>query len=333
MNKGILTYFFILLLAAGVSFSVQAQSNLSDVQRGVAEFSDGLAKALPFSSSLGLNWSDAYIGKFFPSAPPHFGVGVAVGATSLETDSLRNLASQMGAVIFGNSRWIPIPAYTLEGRMGGFFLPFDVGIKFGYLPTLRYQEIDLDYMLVGGDVRYAVLDGKRNPLVPNVSVGLGLNYISGGVRTNVGLSQSIRIGIFNFHFSNSDVSFKWDSLSLDFKVQISKSLLFLTPYVGLGGSYAWSKAGYLIETGVTVNGQAITQNHIDAINAELDKLNLERIDISAQGFSSIVRRNDINLRAFGGLSFNLMVLKLDLTGLYSFLDNNFGASLGFRFQI
>ena len=95
----------------------------------------------------------------------------------------------------------------------------------------------------------------------------------------------------------------------------------------------WSSSGYSLDAEVTKNGQRINQADIDSINQYLEENGLERMDISADGISSILRRNSINARVFGGLSLNLFVLKLDFTGIYSILDGNYGASIGIRLQI
>ena len=340
MRIGIRNCFIVVLLISLTAFSGYAQtsqSELDQVQKDVEEFSNSLAKALPFNSTLGLNWSDAYIGRIFPSVPPHFGIGFSVGATSMEASSIKNLANNLGADISGDLGRMPIPSYTVEARVGGFILPFDLGFKFGFLPVINISDIKINFMLAGGDIRYAILDGSRNLILPNVSLGIGLNYLSGGIGTSVGSSQRISFFIgnnaYNFVLEQPKANFKWDTISLDLKAQVSKSFFFITPYLGLGGAYAWSKAGYEVEADITLNNGPVRPQDIVAINNELERMGYNRIDVSETGISSIIDHNDFNFRLFGGLSFNMMVMRLDITGLYSFLDNNFGASLGLRFQL
>ncbi|TFH03876.1 MAG: hypothetical protein E4H09_04495 [Spirochaetales bacterium] len=38
-------------------------------------------------------------------------------------------------------------------------------------------------------------------------------------------------------------------------------------------------------------------------------------------------------RAFGGISLNLIIVNLDITGMYDFIGNNFGATVGLRVQL
>ncbi|MDR1566052.1 MAG: hypothetical protein LBS48_02065 [Treponema sp.] len=110
---------------------------------------------------------------------------------------------------------------------------------------------------------------------------------------------------------------------------MSKNILIITPYAGIGASYAWSKAGYEVNADVGYNGG------IDAVAVKdyLDRAGLENMDISSSGISTILKDKRFGLRAFGGLSLNLTVFKLDITGMYNFLDKNYGGSAGFRFQL
>ena len=340
MNKQIKLKILVIFLLVLVSFSGFSQTlpDLKNIQKGVVTFSEDLAKSLPFNSSLGLNWADAYIGKVFPSIPPHFGVGGSFGFTTMELPIMKELAGYLGYKLPFDVGKMFLPTYTAEARLGGFFLPFDIGFKFGYLPPVGLwgTNMDMNYLLVGGDIRYALLDGKGKVFLPSISLGIGVNYLKGGVGGKVGSEKEISYaGSRSLILSKPDVNLKWDSFALDFKAQISKSFLIITPYLGLGGSYAWSSAGYSVDATVkdgTTNA-LVTLADIAAINSYLSGLGLEGIDVDSSGISSIIKHSAFNFRAFGGFSLNLMVFRLDFTGLYSFLDKNFGASFGFRFQL
>ena len=60
-------------------------------------------------------------------------------------------------------------------------LPFNVGFKAGFIPENAkvLLPFPVDYLMLGGDVRYAVLKGKG--LLPALSVGAGYTYLRGGV--------------------------------------------------------------------------------------------------------------------------------------------------------
>jgi len=336
MKNRIKMRFLVILLILGVSLSAFAQvPDLEDLQKGVADFSEGLAKSLPFNSTLGLNWSDAYIGKFFPSFPPHFGVGGALGFSTMELPIIETVAGYLGYKLPFDLNRLFLPAYVAEARLGGIILPFDVGVKFGYLPPLGLwgSNTKMNYLLLGGDIRFALLDKK---IPPKISMGIGFNHLNGGIGTKVGETRELTYqenGPHSIALESPEVNLGWKTFSLDFKLQVSKSLIIITPYLGLGWSYAWSRAGYSVDAKVTHDSQPLEQSDIDTIKAYLRSAGLEDISIDSSGISSIVRNRDFSLRTFGGFSINLAAFKVDFTGLYSFRDKNLGASLGVRFQL
>ncbi|MFW5685426.1 MAG: hypothetical protein ACOC0O_02125, partial [Spirochaetota bacterium] len=124
----------VLLLAA--SF-VGAQS-FDQYENTIQRFADGVANSLPLNAAVGLTWSDAYIGGF-----PHFGVGAAVGFSTIPWTSIEPITTTLGltGAITGSEAFsyieqygAPLPAYAVEARVGGLILPFDVGVKFGTVP-------------------------------------------------------------------------------------------------------------------------------------------------------------------------------------------------------
>jgi len=318
----------VVVFMIGVAFSAFAQvpPDLEDLQKGVSDFSKELAKSLPFNSSLGLNWSDAYVGKLIPSVPPHFGIGLSFGFTTMEMKVIKDLAGYFNVAIPFNISKMILPAYTAEARIGGLFLPFDVGFKIGYLPDVGLwgSGIKVHYFLVGGDIRYALLDGK---ILPKISIGVGFNHMKAGIGKKIGTDMEFDYDTGTITVEAPDVSLKWDTTSLDFKAQLSKSFIIITPYIGIGGSYAWSSAGYSVAA-------KITCDDIDEANNYLEAAGLPGINLEDQVLSSIMKNKAFSFRAFGGFSINIIkVLRLDLTGLYSFRDKNFGASFGARFQL
>jgi hypothetical protein len=307
-------------LVSSLAFSL----DLNDLQKQAENFSESLAISLPFNASLGLNWSDAYIGKLIPGVPPHFGVGASFGFTTIDMAAADGLAKALGFSIPFDGKKLILPIYAGEARVGGLFLPFDLGIKAGVLPSVELwgSDVKTNYTLIGADIRYALTEG--GVILPGISVGLGFNYLKGGLEASVGDKQIYNIGgTQTIEIDKPNVNLFWSTKVLDFKVQLSKSIVIITPYLGVGVSYAWSEAGYEAEAPVTVPGGALSdaQAYIDGMNIDGNKL------------SSTIKVDGLSVRAFGGLSVNLVVFKLDLTGLYNFRDSNYGASFGARFQL
>lgn len=297
--------------------------NFEDLKTSMENFTGNLAKSLPFNSSLGLTWSDAFIQK-----APHFGIGISMGFTTMEADSLKKLLSCFEMDLPMNLKGFPIPGYTVEGRIGGFVLPFDIGVKFGYLP-IKPAGIKLDYFLAGGDIRYALLE--QNLVLPAISLGVGFNYLSGGIGKSIGSGlrfdyEDISGTSQHIDVSRPDINFNWSTATLDFKAQISKTFFIITPFLGLGASHGWSKAAYSVKADITDSS-----GNIDEAKEILKQYGIYNLD--EHGFSSNNNMHGWSTRIFGGLSFNIAVLRINFTGLYSFIDKNYGASLGFRVQL
>ena len=323
----IVLVYAILVFCIGVpAFSQAPQFSIKELRNTVDDFSDNLAKSLPFNSAMGLNWADAYIKNF-----PHFGVGFSLGYTTMDSDSFGELLDKfcisLPSFVSGFGGY-PIPGYALEARLGGFYLPFDIGFKFGYLPMKPKQFDSLDYLLVGGDVRFAVL--KENILLPTISLGLGFNRMSGGIGQSVGKDVEYAYDPLDptafITVTRPKVNIDWATSSLDFKAQISKSFIAVTPYLGVGASTGWSKVGYGVKSTVTDS-----KDHLEDVKAIFRQNGIN--DLDHTGFSSEVKQQGWSFRAYGGLSFNITVIRLELTGLYNFIDKNYGITVGARFQI
>jgi hypothetical protein len=320
-------------MVQGILLPVFSQNLLKGLQDSTNEFADALARSLPFNSAIGLNWSDAYIGQLI-GAPPHFGVGFSGGITTMDYGAVEKLLKNFSVSMPFSTNKMILPGYTGEVRIGGFIFPFDAGLKFGILPGLSLGDnFKLDYTLIGGDIRYSLLQGKA--LLPKISLGFGVNYLAGGIRSSVG-GQSFQFGPpssqHTLSLDNSDVSLSWSTITYDLKAQISKSFFIITPYLGLGTSFALSKAGYAVDTQLSYDGSPVSD--VNQIIKDLERAGISGIDFDgADGFSSNHKISGWGLRVFGGFSLNIMVIKLDFTGMYNFLDSNYGGTFGIRFQL
>jgi len=339
--------FTVILMIIIVSTPVFPQNlNLDELSKKVDKFTDSMAAALPLNSAIGLNWSDAYIGQLL-RVPPHFGVGVSLGATTMDYSSIMDMLSAFNINIpFVNndifkSIGMPLPGYAVEGRIGGFILPFDIGIKAGYLPQNLLGNISDDFnfglkhMLVGLDFRYSLFSKKVLPI--RISAGLGVNYLEGGINASIPTASSFEFtnpensDSYTISASDTNAGLSWRTVSAELKTQISFPMKFFTPYAGAGVSYAYSTAGYLIKSEITVkkdNGDPVNLNDVNDI---LKGYGLT--SISDSGFESMKNFHNISARAFAGGSINLWVIRIDLTAMYEFFSGNLGATFGLRFQL
>jgi hypothetical protein len=337
MKRTLIALTAALFLAAVPSYSQTV--DIEDLQSGAEELVETLAGSLAFNSTVGLNWSDAYIGQLI-GVPPHFGVGVTVGTTTIDGGKVVSLMEDLGYELPSSlESSIPLPAMTAEARIGGFILPFDIGVKAGYLPsgTIDVEELEVDYLLAGADIRYALVKGGL--VLPKVSVGLGINYMKGGLGTSVGDDLSYvytdpYLGDdYGITATAPDVGIEWQATVIDLKAQVSKSFIIFTPYLGLGASYGMTRVGYYIESDVTYTKNGVEMTDTQELEDALDAAGVEVPDLKDTGLFYEKAFSAWGLRAFGGLSVNMLVVKLDLTGMYNFTDGQLGGSVGLRFQL
>jgi hypothetical protein len=347
-KRGVILIALTLILSISAAGSQEKPKNLdfSALQQDFSKASEELGRELTFNSTLGLNWSDAYIGKL-SDKPARFGVGISAGGTSFNPAPKLALFKGLGLnfenTVLKGYKYLPIPSGVVEARIGGLVLPFDVGLKAMALPltfTANGYTLRMDHIFAGADIRYALLDGQG--WLPKISLAAGFNYLKNNMETESGgtMVYSFRHGSpkkqYWFSVEQPKTQFTMENKTVDAKIQISKKILFLTPYAGVGASYGWSTIGYGMHNTVKFDrgGGFHELNSEDAgiINGYLKNAGLNSVDINKKGFSSEINQENYALRAFGGLSLNLSSLYLDVTGLYSILDKNFGLNIGIRLQ-
>jgi hypothetical protein len=339
MMKRFVVVLLVLLTANGVFAGPPPTYQFSQFQSAFQDFANGAAGALPLEASVGLNWSDAYIGQF-----PHFGIGVTAGAATIPFAAVKSAINTFGgsipsSVSFISNIGIPVPAYTLDARIGGFILPFDIGFKFGYLPagelsSLGINGFSADYLMVGADIRYALL--KDSGLSPGLSVGVGYTYMRGNVGVPGVLNGAIRIASVSFggnthyiDFSNPSLNFFWNTSVIDAKVQLSKTLFIITPYIGVGASYGISNAGGGMQSTMQIDGGAATQPQLDQINSAFGT----NFTLQNPGFGVFAGGSGFSARAFGGFSFNIFILKIGVGAEYELLSGSMAAMANARIQL
>ena len=321
-----------IILVVGVS-GAYSQVLIENMETAFSTFSTDVADALPTASTIGLTWSDAKVRGF-----PHFGVGLTVGAVMIPEDAFVSLADTLSIAlpseITDSGLGVPFPAYVVDARIGIPFLPIDIGAKLGVVtPEMSdsmSSDVSVDYTLAGFDIRTPIIKG--NMILPAISLSAGYNYLSGGVNTTVTNAGTLTTGIdldtyisgASIDYTDPDVRFAWETHTIDFKLQASKSLLIITPYAGLGYVYGWSKAGGGVSSDITY-----TNTTEDAVRQALETAGMD-IELSGDGFAIFSESSGGAFRAFGGLSVNLFILKLDLNAMYNVNTNSLGASANVR---
>ncbi len=318
-------------------------TTLDDFKAGFKTFSDDMANVLPMNSAIGLNWSDPYIGQFL-SLPPSLGIGITTGVTTIPYASIENVLEEA----FDNSGndipdpvkdyGLPLPAIAFDARIGGFILPFDIGVKAGFIPKFVEGQIDedveLDYLLVGADIRYQVM--KQRLILPEISVGAGYNYMKGSVAFGGILDPITQIdltGVPGFapgdylELTSPDFYIEWETHVVDLKAQASWKLLILQPSVGIGASHGSSTVTGGAKSTLEFNGAPIGPAEKQAL-ADLGY----DVDDASIGVSSDV--TGWSYRVFAGLGINIMwIFRIDVGLQYNLNGDNFGATVGARLQL
>jgi hypothetical protein len=221
-------------------------------------------------------------------------------------------------------------------------------VKIGTIPpdvdtTSLVPGVNFDYLLAGIDVRLNLIE--ENALLPAVSVGggynrlnasIGLAGVTGGDIT-IQSFEDPRPGnntVYDFSFTDPEIEYFWQANVLDLKAQVSKNILLFTPYAGAGASIGFGKAGGAVNSTLQSN-PTLSPDDIEQINTYLEQQGLETLPkLGENGFSITANMtNGWAFRAFGGVSINLLVLKIDISGMYDFLGQNYGLTLGTRIQL
>ena len=298
MSKKIIAIGLVLLLTLSV-FATPADK----VSQGLEDFSIQLFDVIPNVALQQGVWPEAWIGNIFPSAPPHFGLGLSFGAAELPIEGLNKALSQFNEVSGGASfpslgDSLAFPTFTADARVGGVFLPFDIGMSFMRLPNMKFDNVTFDYLTIGGSLRYAILQDKI--IIPAVSVGMGFMYNKGFVEVKVEDSAFVR----------SD----FETTSIFFEAQVSKKILFLVPFLGFRGVMAQSTNSWAWEYNATFEGYGTI--------GQVEKGTVNR------GFG-----DRFHPQLFGGIGFDIFMFHANLSASYDFVSSIWGANLGLRFQM
>jgi len=322
MKKSFLTVLAVGTLAFAPMVSAQAGS-IQELTSALGTFAEKTPSALGFAAGAGIDWSNAYIGQLIDADFPfiHLGVGASVGATTIPKNAIGPL---LAALDISKSDAAPLPFVVANARIGGLLLPFDVGVKVGFLPASlqKVDPFDFTYQNFGADFRLNLI--KSDILLPDVSVGGGINYLKYGVGVTLGQAQT-----FSNPYSSAiltigapRIALDLDALDFEVKGQISKTILYLlTPYVGATLGFGSAKA----KAGIKAN--------IDSSDNNLSQWEQFVGPLSAVGFSKTGESAIFGLKVYGGASLNILIIKLDLQGMYNVFDGSIGGSVGLRAQL
>ena len=313
----------------------------ADIDKAFESFTDKMTEVLPETTTqLGV-WSDAYIGKLFPSAPPHFGVGVTVAGTFINTEEFSSTVETIVNEINGKApgasqdfnfsipNTIPLPAYSINARIGGIILPFDVGVYGSYLKvnSLKFEDFTgaITYYSFGGDIRYAVVKGST--LLPKISVGAGYIYThmalgAEGSSTYTSDLSAHGLSSTSSVTANADMNTNFDLHTLFAQVQVSKKFFILTPYAGMRAYVTSSKSHYDYTYSSTYEAGALSGDVPNGSGGD-------EHDYNSDGFAW----GKIQPQLYGGLGLNIFFFDCTLGGCWNPRNNLWSANVSARLKL
>jgi hypothetical protein len=307
-------------------------------------FGDDVAGSLWLNAGAGLEWSSAYLGSF-----PSFGVGLATSVALMPYAPAAALLGTYGGPNAQNTLAIfeasglPLPAPAVEARVGGFGLPFDVGVRYGTLPDLSQLlaeagvPADVAFDAFSFDVRLLVIEEADQ--IPAVSVGIAYerstgNFVVHDTLTTVVIEQLTPPGGSPEFDNASVVVYRWAANMLTAKVQASKSITFVTPYLGLQVSTAWGigGSGFASDLPFLLDSVPATEAAVAALLALYEGTGIEPPELTTTSIVVLPEIMGFAMPLYGGLSFDIGIVRLDFQGAYELISGAVSATAGIRLQ-
>lgn len=153
-------------------------TSVDDVKEMAGNYAQKIVAAIPAEISSDNIWADAYIGQLL-AIPPHVAVGVNFGAGFIKDNALLSAIGDMtGFPWMSYLPGAPVPALSVNARVGGVILPFDVGVHgiiAGISPEWGSFKGNININTWGADFRYCLL--KQKLIIPALSIGIGYDQI------------------------------------------------------------------------------------------------------------------------------------------------------------
>jgi len=277
-----------------------AAPSAENINDRLNSYTKQLSNIIPNAATEQNVYSDAWIGNFYPSSPMHFALGIEGGLTQLNMDDFNSVAKAFR--IASVPETFPYPSLGINGKIGGFGIPFDMGVSFFTVDTAKLSNllkgIDMQLFIVGGNIRFAILQGKG--AWPVLSCGAAYYYSKSSIGTSSG---------------DTFISFKNEAHILIAETQISKKFIFVTPFAGFraifvksDSSFEWNNpSGILNNAGITVT--------------------------SGKGSIKKEFSDQFIPQVFGGLGLTLGLIQFDTNVSYDIQNNLWSGGLSIRFQM
>jgi hypothetical protein len=323
-------------------FGQQQSPTLSELSSDLSELAQDMAGASAFMATIGLNWADAYIGQLI-DFPPHWGIGLTLGATTLKLDNLNTLLGKFGyesAEILSSNQLLP--AYIIEARLGGIRnAPFDIGVKWGWLPytPLFADSINYEVNVYGLDFRWQLFQDRFN--FPAISIGLEIDRATGGLRRASSLTVA-RNGGDDIIINGGTAGVVWDAWVFDLKLMVSKK--FWQPRLDIFGGLrlgaAITKTGYQFTDGgsISIGGASLGDMSGDQRTSLQSALQSEArngttFEVTEDSITGWIDAIGFNFSIYEGISIRFTnMTNLTVSFMADIIHFEMGANISFKYQ-
>ena len=274
---------------------------LTTVTNGISDFCDEIADAIPNAQLQQNVWAPAWIGNFL-----HFGFGINVGVADLDISVLKEAALSMGIDDIAEvDDKLYFPTVTADFRIGGVFLPFDVGFTFFSLDTSdlgssiedAIDPISFDLYAIGMDVRYALLTGGAY-FKPRMSVTAGFYYTDGGVYVND---------------EDAKVSLDFKSITIVLGAQASVKFVCFVPFAGIRGLFTKTTVDWYVEADWSELLSDVGDSDLLSQALEWGLLPSSLSGSNSADFT-------FHPQIYGGFALDLLALDITFSGSYDFMS-------------
>ena len=359
-NRGLLSVFvlfFSIFVSSPVSGAIFYDANdpdpddvttrsLTNLANKLESLTVDLGGAMSFASSMGLGWSNATIGPLI-DIPPHGGIGLTLGATSLKVGKLQKFSrvffgdaasSERFKELFGEK--IFLPSYVIEARIGGFrTFRFDIGLKGGYIPSVPLYKESTSYemMIFGGDLRFRILPDWG--IQPGLSLGIEVDYVGGGFSSNINNTFTSTGGDL-VTGAGAKGEIRWSAWTFSAKFAMSKTFWEppITIFAGLKGGVSLTNTVYKI-TGDNITFGGTPLSSMPNSDVKITKDNLQgyagkgTFDADFNFISSSMDGISIAFNTYEGAAIRFdNRMHLQLAVMFDFINLEYGANIAFRYQ-
>ncbi|HKJ86200.1 MAG TPA: hypothetical protein VKA06_08990, partial [Spirochaetia bacterium] len=143
------------------------------------------------------------------------------------------------------------------------------------------------------------------------------------------------VGTIDLTLTDPTVEYFWQANVVDLQAQASKKILLFTPFVGAGASIGFGSAGGGLRSELVTSPTQLTDADYAEINAALAEQGGETLPALGENGFSVTSDMPAGwaFRAYGGVGINLLIVKIDITGMYDFIGQNYGLTVGARVQL